>query len=175
MYVYYACMLYVCMYCCLRFKWPLVNLGFFKPGVCMQLFSWNCFCLWCEYVYMCLPPRAFTWMDPVWLVGQVVILFLMVSVSLHNSSTLTKLIIMIGVALVLVTSTSFKTCLIELKQGCISHSFHCRRHFVGVTLVYQAFKIRVGCGYRGIISARKKALKEPYHYNTRVHVYIRWV
>jgi len=57
-----------------------------------------------------------------------------------------------------------------LRQGCINHSFHCRRCFnsctlatrcrasilkVGVALIYQAFKIRVGCGYRGIISAQE--------------------
>jgi len=56
----------------------------------------------------------------------------------------------------------------RLRQGYINCLIHCRRRFnsptlvkeqrafifkVGVAPMYQAFKIRVGCGYRGIILA----------------------
>jgi len=76
----------------------------------------------------------------------------------------TESIILMGMALI--TKCVIKNLSKEAKQGCISLSFHCRRCFnnctlvtrrstsilkVGVTPVYWAFKIRVGCGYRGII------------------------
>jgi len=73
--------------------------------------------------------------------------FYLFSANLHNSSILTKLIIMMGMAL------AIKYNVWNLKQSCISCSFHRRRCFnsqstsilkVGVVPMYQACKKKSG-------------------------------
>jgi len=73
--------------------------------------------------------------------------FYLFSVNLHNSSILTESIIMMGMVLVIKYNVG------NIKQGCISYSFHCRRCFnsqstsilkVGVVSMYQACKKKSG-------------------------------
>jgi len=50
--------------------------------------------------------------------------------------------------MVLVAQRVIENLLKRLKQGCISHSFHCRRHFYSCALVkkMESFNIKGGSG-----------------------------